>query len=126
MRKQLYFLALALPLLAAAQVTPRIQPPPFTPGPIQSPSQIINLVNVILSWVATIFWIAAIIFIFYAAYLYLTAGGNDEQISKAHKQLIWSIVAIAVGLMAFGLPLLIENTLYAGGGYFICILGFCF
>jgi len=114
-----------LPLAAFGQnFTPKIQPPPQTPGPISSPQSIINLINRVLYWVATAFWIAAAIFVFYAAYLYLTAGGDSERISKAHKQLIWAVVAIAVGLMAYGLPFLVYNFLASGGG--ICILGFCF
>lgn len=107
-------------------IPPTIAPAPHTPGPITSPQGIVNLINIVLYRVATIFWIAAAGFIFYAAFLYLTAGGDSERVKKAHKQLLYAIIAIAVGLMAYGLPLLVYNFLAAGGGLGICIGSFCF
>jgi len=113
--------ALFPPIFVAAQYEPDIAPAPMIGGPISSPQQAINLINRILYWFATAFWIFAAGFVFYAAYLYLTAAGDVERVKKAHKQLLWAIVAIAVGLMAYGLPLLIHNIIIAGAGFGICI-----
>ena len=105
-------LAVALPVIVFAQWAP----PPLNPGPITSvggtsSGGILYLINQILFWVSTVFWIAAGIFVMYAAYLYLTAAGNEDQVSKAHHQLMWAAVAIAVGLMAAGLPYLVNQFL---------------
>ena len=81
------------------------------PSPINTATDIINVFNKISVWIATAFWIAAAIAIFYAAYLYLTASDNEEKVKKAHKQLLYSVIAIAVALMAYGFPTLIENIL---------------
>lgn len=91
-----------------------ISAPPGSTGPIQDPRQVIGLLNAILVWVASAFWILAVIFVFYAAYIYLTAGGDPERIKKAHKQLLYAVIAIAVALMAYGMPLLVRNILSAG------------
>jgi len=90
-----------------------ITPPPAAPqgAPLTSVSSVVNLVNTILLWVSGVFWIAAAGFVFYAAYLYLTASGNPERVSKAHRQLLWAVVAIAIGVLAAGLPTLIKNLL---------------
>lgn len=101
---------LAAPFLAGAQA-PIYVPPPTTSGPVSSAGGIVNLINQILFWVATIFWIAAALFIFYAGLLYLTAGGDAEKITKAGHQLLYAVIAIVIGLMAYGLPLLLANFL---------------
>lgn len=111
--------ALSSPDISSASI-----PPGAATAPIRQPWDIINLFNAILVWVATAFWILAVIFIFYAAFLYLTAGGDPERTRKAHKQLLWAVIAIAVALMAYGMPLLIRNILSAGciniGFFAIC------
>lgn len=87
------------------------QPPSSNRDLPQSPNDVINLINNVLWWVSTVFWIAAAGFVFYAAFLYLTAGGDAERVKKAHKQLLWAIVAVAVALMAKGLPYFVEQFL---------------
>jgi len=99
-----------MPFLVFGDELPFAETPKAT-GPISSPQGIIDLVNNVLFWTATIFWIAAAGFVLYAAYIYLTAGGDAERVNKAHKQLLWAVVAIAVGLMARGLPFLIYTFL---------------
>ena len=95
-------------------------------GPISSVSGVILLFNSIVVWIAWAFWIAAAGFVFYAAFLYLTAAGSDERVKKAHKQLLYSVIAVAVGLMAYGLPYFVQNVLGCGsGGFGIFGLIFC-
>ncbi len=85
-------------------------------SPIKSLPDIINVFDKIAFWIATAFWIAAAIAIFYAAYIYLTASDNAEKVTKANKQLLYSVIAIAIGLMAYGFPKLILNILTPSGG----------
>lgn len=68
---------------------------------------LVNIGNIV-QWV---FWIAAIISAFYAGFLYLYAGGETEKVSKARKQLWYTVIAIAIALMSAGFPALIENIL---------------
>lgn len=53
----------------------------------------------------------ATIVILYAGYLYLTGGGNPNQIEQARKALTWAIVGFAIILVARGIAALIENIL---------------
>ena len=67
--------------------------------------------NKILFWVSTAFWIAAGISTIYAAFLYLTAAGNEQRVDKAKKQLLYSVIAIAIGIMSASLPALVNSFL---------------
>lgn len=93
--------ATALPLLVLAQ----------DQSPINSAQDIINLAGRVSQWFSTIFWIVAGIMVLYGGFLYMTAAGNDEQVKKAHKQLLYAVIAIAVGILSAGLPGLVSSFL---------------
>jgi len=84
------------------------------PAPIQDIAGIDRFVGAVLTWVSGIFWTIAIIAVFYAAYLFLNASGDEERVSKAKRQLLYAIIAMAIAIMAPGLKPLIRNIL--GGG----------
>ena len=94
---------------------PIVPPPLQGPGPIRSPNEAISLLRQILVWLATIFWILAVIFIFWAAFNYLFARGDEEKMKKATKMLWYAIIAIAVGLMAYAIPAFVDSFLRARG-----------
>ena len=78
--------SLAVPFvgLAISGDIPNQVTPPTTPPPVSNVSGVISWLQQILSWFAIIFWIFAAGAIFYAAFLYLTAAGNDTKVKKAH------------------------------------------
>ena len=61
-----------------------------------------------------------IVFVLYAAFLYLMAQGNEERINTAKTVLIYSIVALIVGVLAGGVSVLIQDFVAqvpdSGGG----------
>jgi len=59
----------------------------------------------------TIFMVVAVIMIIYSAFMFLTARGNPEGITKARNALTWSIVAIVVALLAASIPVLVQSLL---------------
>lgn len=113
-----FLLALVLsfvPFVTFGQVdigTPIV--PPASTGPITGVDEGIDLFKSVLGWFATIFWIAAALFVFYAAFLYLTAAGNEEQVKKASSQLLYAVIAITVGLMAYAMPAFVKDFLEGG------------
>lgn len=98
-------------LTAMAQSLPTPAPTPTTQGPITSGVGVINFANQIGTWISFLFWALAVIFIFYAAFLYLSARGDEEKVKKANHQLIYAVIAIVVALFAYGLPLFVGNIL---------------
>ncbi|MBI2451165.1 MAG: hypothetical protein HYV52_02400 [Parcubacteria group bacterium] len=84
-----------LPLTALAAVTTT-----FTTPTAADPFAIIkNISNVLIAFIFAI----SVIVILYAAFLYVTAGGDPEATNKARTILIYGIVGIAVAALSFGL-----------------------
>jgi len=102
--------AVAAPLVAAAQ-QPQYAPLPTGISPVPTVTSGLLLFQRILYWFSVAFWIAAGFFVFYAAYLYLTAAGNDERTKKAKQQLLYAVIAIIIAIMAAGLPRLVQSFL---------------
>lgn len=57
------------------------------------------------------FWVAAVISGLFTAYLYLTGGGKPDNISKANRQLTYTVVAIVVAILAFALPAVLSSII---------------
>jgi len=100
------------PYLALAQFggTPPTEPPIVG----NTYGGIIDIFKTISGWMLGILIAVAVIFLIYAAFLYLTSGGEQESLTKAKNFLIYAIIAIGVGLLARGLVIL-AGTLFAGG-----------
>ncbi|MDP2598448.1 MAG: hypothetical protein Q8P49_01310 [Candidatus Liptonbacteria bacterium] len=63
---------------------------------------------------AAMFWIlisVSTIMVLYAAFMYVTARGEPEKVSKAHKTIAYSAVAIVVALIAKAFPSIIASIL---------------
>lgn len=86
----------ALPLLAFAQ-TPILQPTAAQADPLQ---QVFGILNTLTNWLLTALIVLAALLVIFAAYTYLTSGGDSEKIGKAKDTLIYAAVAVAVGLLA--------------------------
>lgn len=91
---------LAVPLLALAQGSP-----------VRSISDVQKVLVRIAEIVGYIFWIAATISALYSGFLYLTAGGEAEKLSKAKRQIWYTIIAVAIAVMATGFPALVKDIL---------------
>ncbi len=92
----------AMPLLSIAAVED------IPEGP-RSIEEIINILERLLNWMFTLLMIVAVMFILYAAFIYLTAGGDPEKVKTASNQLIYAAVAIAVALVAQGIRFIVEQ-----------------
>jgi len=113
MNKKIIFISLgAITLLLLGLVVPVFAQQ--NESPIQSAQDIVEFFENVLTWLATIFWIFAVGAAFYAGFLYLGAGGSPERTLKAKKQITYAVIAIIIGILAYGLPRLILNIL--GGG----------
>lgn len=84
-------------------------------SPINSAEDVVDFFENVLTWMATIFWIVAIMAVFYAAFLYATDGGSGTKVEKAKKQLLYAVIAIAIGLVAYAMPTIIRGFLGGGG-----------
>lgn len=106
MKKFLIISALMLlPLLVIAQA------PPPTPTVITSYGDVIRVINIIGNWMFGLLLALAAIFIIYAAFLYLTAAGDEDKIKQAKNIIIYAIIAIAVSILARGIVVVVQSLL---------------
>lgn len=103
---------LGVPVLAFGQgVPPAPDIPGENPTDIEGGQSIVDLLTTILTWIGMIFWIFAVGFILYAGFLYLTAAGDATKVTTAASQFKYGIIAIIIGLLAYGLPRIVANIL---------------
>ncbi len=63
------------------------------------------------------FWVlisVSMIMILWAAYMYATAAGDEEQASQAKRAIFYAAIGVAVALLARGFPLLV-GSIFPGG-----------
>ncbi len=95
-----------LPMAVLGQAQPPISPPAAGGFTMTS---VYDILNTIVNWFFAILIVLAVIFIFVAAFYYLTAAGDAEKVKTAHTTLIYALVAIAVALLAKGIVYLVGN-----------------
>ena len=96
-----------LPYAALAQ-------PNIAPTPISTLQGVIDKICVAVNWIFTFLIIIAIVFVLIAAFKYLTAAGDPEKVKGASTSLVYAAVAVAVGILAKGIPLIVGS--FFGGG----------
>ncbi len=82
-----------------------------TTAPISSLSGVQTSLESIVNWVIVIFWILTVLFLVWAAILYLTGAGNEEKIKEAKSRVIYAIIAAAIALLSTGLQGIISSLL---------------
>lgn len=55
--------------------------------------------------------VIAVMMIMYAGFLYVTAGGNEAKITKAHQALLWAVIGAAILLGAWVIEKAISATI---------------
>lgn len=76
---------------------------------------IVDIIRQVVRWVYIIFFIIAVLLIIFAAFTYLTAGGDPEKVAEAKNRLIYAAVAIAVAFLAVGFEVIVRNFLTTPG-----------
>lgn len=65
----------------------------------------------ITNWLFAILLITAVIFLIVAGFYFITAQGDPDKVSKARNMVLWSLVGVAVGVLAKGLVMLVQRAL---------------
>jgi hypothetical protein len=95
---------------AAAQASPE------PTSVITNVNQILNIVRYVVKLVYWLFFLIAVLFVIFAAFTYLTAGGAEVKVKKATNMLIYAVVAVVVALIAWGIESIVRNALMQGTG----------
>lgn len=82
------------------------------PNPLGSGgSDIPTLISTIASWLLGIGTVISTIVVLWAAFLFMTSGGNQTRVTQARQTLWYAIIGLAVLILADGVALLIQNFL---------------
>jgi len=81
----------------------------------ESAAGLLGILGKAVGIVWKVFFIIAVLFILIAAFNYLTAGGDEEKIKTAHKQITWAMVAIAVALLSVSFSVIIQSFIMNKG-----------
>lgn len=101
---------LAVPAISLAQ-----EPPPedIPTDVITSGEDLLEIIDNITNWIFVILLAVATLFLIFAGFLFVTAGGNPEQTTKARQMLINALIGVAIALGAKGLVAVVKSLLGA-------------
>ena len=84
------------------------------PNPTNAGNTLIEVLTAILNNVVMpIAAVAVVIWIIWAGFQYLLAQGNPAKVTKAHQQLLWSLIGAGILLGAAGISLVVQKTIEA-------------
>ncbi len=96
--------------------------PPMMGGEL---SDVLILMQTIINLFFWFLMALTVLFLIYAAYLFLSASGDESKIGRARSMIIYAIIAVVVAVLAQSLFWIVINTIGAeddGGGAAIRIL----
>jgi len=81
-------------------------------------ADVVQILNNIRDWFSAIVAVIAVIMMLYAAFLFITSGGDSDRLGTAKKTLTWAIVGIFIAFLAYGIVSLVGSFLggSSGGG----------
>ncbi len=71
---------------------------------------VIGLINTILSFIWPVFIGFAVIMFIIAAFKFIAAQGEATAVTEARQFVIWGVVGVTVGVLAFTLPYVVSNA----------------
>ena len=99
---------ISVPTLASAQSANNAEGVGFT-NPLKVNS-IDELITTLLKVAGRLGAIISVLFFIYAGFLYVTAQGDEDTITKAHETLKWTAIGTAVLIGASALAKIIQST----------------
>jgi hypothetical protein len=78
---------------------------------INSGDDVLTVVRTVGLWIFAAVMAIAVVFLVVAAFLWVTAGGNEENIKKARTMLINALIGVAIALAAQGLVNVVASIL---------------
>ncbi len=76
---------------------------PGESGAITGTSELVSMILGLVNWFAWFVALAAVLFGLYSGVLFITAGGDEEKVTKAKNILLYAIVGIVVAILAFSI-----------------------
>jgi len=85
---------------------------------------IVNIIKIALSFLGMSF----LVYTFYAGFIWMTAGGEEEKIKTAQKTMKYAVIGTLIVLCSYSIAILVQNYLYEAqsmtqstGGWYVDI-----
>jgi hypothetical protein len=65
---------------------------------------VFRLIQRLANWAFAFLLALSVMFVLYAAFLYLTAGGDQEKVTKANHIILYAAIAIVIAVLAKAVP----------------------
>ena len=75
----------------------------------QSESKALGLIKTVANTIGIVLMGLSVLMVLYAAFLFITGGGNEDKIGTARKVLIFALIGVAVALLAYAIPTLVSS-----------------
>lgn len=69
--------------------------------------QTLAVITRITNWIFTFLMVVVVIMVIVSGYLFVTGGGNPDQVAKARQVLIYALIGFAVAMIARGIIALV-------------------
>lgn len=80
-------------------------------NPLGEGTTLMDVIDRFISYALLLLVPLSIIMVLLTGFLYMTAGGSEEKVKRAHQTLIWTIVGIAIVLLAKSAQIIIQTAL---------------
>lgn len=95
---------LLLPVAVLADIDPGL-------APGAQNLSITQIVNIVLNFIWPLFVGFAVIFFLIAGFQFLTAQGAPDKIATARMSVLWAVIGVVLGIIAFSIPFIVRTTL---------------
>lgn len=80
-------------------------------GGISTVEGLFDVIKKVTNYFFTALLALAVVFVVLAGFSFLTAAGDPIKLSKAKNQLLWALVAVAIGALSWGLVSMIARLM---------------
>lgn len=81
----------------------------FATTTIASVADVESTLNSIVAKMFGLILVLGVAVIIWSAFTFLTSGGDEEKVGKAKKILLYAVIAVAIAILAGGVPELIKS-----------------
>lgn len=89
--------------LSGLSALAQVRPPTITPTTRFTKSDLVDTITTFANYLLVIIGLIAVILIVYGGYLYITAGGDEENLKKARNTLVYGVIGVVVAILAFAI-----------------------
>lgn len=108
MRKLINKIAIAATVMAPATALAQSEPGDL-PTPVENWSQLLSTIQTIANVMFGLLMGLGVVFVLYAAFLFLISRGDTDKVKNARSALTYAIAAILIGVLAGGISLLVRD-----------------